>query len=154
MAWHVPDEMTYSISAELDCTTVPLIGCACCKFGFQTVHETRYTLKSCAVSVYDILTNDTPAKLVCANIRRNHPGSHICCFCMAECDSDWRWYAIQCSDPFAIDHEPYMFFVCSTCSMFGLYEINGRHKSECPMLIRCADSCVLYRFDCMFRMDD
>jgi hypothetical protein len=154
MTWHVPDETSYSISAELDCTAAPLFGCACCRFGFQTVSETRYTLKSCSVSMYGILTNNAPAKLVCANItsRQNQPGPSICCFCMAGCDSDWRWYAIQCSNP--SDDEPYMFYTCSACSMFGLYEINGRHGSECPVLMRCADSCVLYRFDSMFRMND
>jgi hypothetical protein len=144
----------YHISCELDCTVAPLFGCACCKFGVETKRETRYVLKDCVVSMYDVVTNRQPAKLVCANITSgtNRPKQNICCFCTAECD--WRWYAMQCIDPLATDHEPYLFYTCGTCSEFGLNEINDQHSIACPFLIRCADSCVLYEFDGMHRMDD
>jgi hypothetical protein len=150
------DEPDYHISAELDCTTAPPFGCACCRFGLETVRETRYALKRCAVSMYDVVTNRRSAKLVCANImseRNNQPGQCICCFCMAECDG--YWYAIQCADPLATDdREPYMFYTCSACSMFAQLEINERHRGDRPVVIRCADSCVLYEFDSMNQCDD
>jgi hypothetical protein len=139
----------YHISCELDCTTAPLFGCSCCKFEVETKHETRYVLKDCTVSMYDVVTKRQPAKLVCANITRGNENI-ICCFCMAECD--WRWHAMQCIDPHAT--EPYLFYTCGACSEFGLNEISNVHSSETPMLIRCADSCVLYKFDAMHRMDD
>jgi hypothetical protein len=59
----------YHISCELDCTVAPLFGCACCQFEVETKKETRYVLKDCVVSIYDVVTKRQPAKLVCANIR-------------------------------------------------------------------------------------
>ncbi len=154
MTCFVFDKPNYHISAQLDCTVAPHFGCACCRFGVETVCETRYALQRCSVSIYDIVTNRQPAKLVCANITSGGKGGCICCFCMAECENDWRWYSIQCIDPLATDHEPYLFYTCSACSEFALNEINNVHSSECPLLIRFADSCVLYGFDAMNRMDD
>ena len=148
------ENMHYHISAELDCTVAPSFGCACCRFGVETVRETRYVLKSCAVSIYDVLTNKQPAKLVCANItsEQNTSSSCICCFCLVECDT--RWYVVQCDDPLSSGPEPYIFYVCGACSMFGQAEINSQHRKDCPLLIRCVDSCVLYKFDSMHIEDD